>query len=153
MCGIIGYIGDRDVLEVILEGLQRLEYRGYDSAGVAVMTGDDLEVVKSAGKLSNLRDKLRDRHLSGRLGIGHTRWATHGKPSETNAHPHRHGNIVIVHNGIVENYLELKRSLMLEGHEFYSETDTEVIAHLIQRAFDTGYDFVHAVKIAVSRLG
>ena len=152
MCGIIGYIGDRDVLEVILEGLQRLEYRGYDSAGVAVMTGDDLEVVKSAGKLSNLRDKLRDRHLSGRLGIGHTRWATHGKPSETNAHPHRHGNIVIVHNGIVENYLELKRSLMLEGHEFYSETDTEVIAHLIQRAFDTGYDFVHAVKIAVSRL-
>ncbi len=135
MCGIVGYVGERNALEILLEGLRRLEYRGYDSAGVAVLQGSKLEVRRSAGKIKNLEMILRGEPLSGRLGVGHTRWATHGRPSEENAHPHTDctGSVVVVHNGILENYLELKERLRQEGHTFKSETDTEVVAHLIEK--------------------
>ena len=135
MCGIIGYIGPKPVVPVILEGLRRLEYRGYDSAGVAVVQNGGVEVRRSAGKLINLENAIRSKPLSGAYGLGHTRWATHGRPTEENAHPHRDGSgrIVVVHNGIIENYLEIKRELIAEGHKFESETDTEVVAHLVQK--------------------
>ena len=136
MCGIVGYVGPKDVVSVILEGLRRLEYRGYDSAGIAVGTaGHGLELRRAPGKLRNLEEVIRQHPLQGTYGIGHTRWATHGRPTEENAHPHRDctGRIVVVHNGIVENYLELKRELAEEGHTFVTETDTEVIAHLIEQ--------------------
>jgi glucosamine--fructose-6-phosphate aminotransferase (isomerizing) len=136
MCGIVGYVGPKDVVTVILEGLRRLEYRGYDSAGIAVgAAGKDLELRRASGKLRNLEEVIRQHPLQGTYGIGHTRWATHGRPTEENAHPHRDctGRIVVVHNGIVENYLELKRELATEGHTFVTETDTEVIAHLIEQ--------------------
>jgi glucosamine--fructose-6-phosphate aminotransferase (isomerizing) len=135
MCGIVGYVGPKDVVSVILEGLRRLEYRGYDSAGIAVgSAGHGLELRRASGKLRNLEEVIRQHPLKGTYGIGHTRWATHGRPTEENAHPHRDctGRIVVVHNGIVENYLELKRELAAEGHTFVTETDTEVIAHLIE---------------------
>jgi glutamine---fructose-6-phosphate transaminase (isomerizing) len=136
MCGIVGYVGPKDVVSVILEGLRRLEYRGYDSAGIAVgSAGHGLELRRAPGKLRNLEEVIRQHPLHGTYGIGHTRWATHGRPTEENAHPHRDctGRIVVVHNGIVENYLELKRELVEEGHIFVTETDTEVIAHLIEQ--------------------
>ena len=135
MCGIIGYIGPKPVVPVILEGLRRLEYRGYDSAGVAVVQNGGIEVRRSAGKLINLENAIQSNPLSGAYGLGHTRWATHGRPTEENAHPHRDGSgrIVVVHNGIIENYLEIKRELVAEGHKFESETDTEVVAHLVQK--------------------
>ena len=136
MCGIVGYVGPKDVVSVILEGLRRLEYRGYDSAGIAVGTaGHGLELRRAPGKLRNLEEVIRQHPLQGTYGIGHTRWATHGRPTEENAHPHRDctGRIVVVHNGIVENYLELKRELAGEGHTFVTETDTEIIAHLIEQ--------------------
>ena len=136
MCGIVGYVGPKDVVTVILEGLRRLEYRGYDSAGIAVgSAGHGLELRRAPGKLRNLEEVIRQHPLHGSYGIGHTRWATHGRPTEENAHPHRDcsGRIVVVHNGIVENYLELKRELAEEGHTFVTETDTEVIAHLIEQ--------------------
>jgi glutamine---fructose-6-phosphate transaminase (isomerizing) len=136
MCGIVGYVGPKDVVSVILEGLRRLEYRGYDSAGIAVgSAGHGLELRRASGKLRNLEEVLRQHPLHGTYGIGHTRWATHGRPTEENAHPHRDctGRIVVVHNGIVENYLELKRELAEERHTFVTETDTEVIAHLIEQ--------------------
>src|ERR1700741_4489849 len=137
MCGIVGYVGTRDAVPVILEGLRRLEYRGYDSAGIAVGSPQTalLEVCRAPGKLQNLEEVLRETPLTGTFGIGHTRWATHGRPTEENAHPHRDctGRIVVVHNGIVENYLELKRELAEEGHTFVTETDTEIIAHLIEQ--------------------
>jgi glucosamine--fructose-6-phosphate aminotransferase (isomerizing) len=136
MCGIVGYVGPKDVVSVILEGLRRLEYRGYDSAGIAVgSAGHGLELRRAPGKLRNLEEVIRQHPLKGSYGIGHTRWATHGRPTEENAHPHRDctGRIVVVHNGIVENYLELKRELAGEGHTFVTETDTEVIAHLIEQ--------------------
>jgi len=136
MCGIVGYVGPKDVVSVILEGLRRLEYRGYDSAGIAVgSAGHGLELRRAPGKLRNLEEVIRQHPLHGTYGIGHTRWATHGRPTEENAHPHRDctGRIVVVHNGIVENYLELKRELMEEGHAFVTETDTEVIAHMIEQ--------------------
>ncbi len=136
MCGIVGYVGPKDVVSVILEGLRRLEYRGYDSAGIAVgSAGHGLELRRAPGKLRNLEEVIRQHPLHGTYGIGHTRWATHGRPTEENAHPHRDctGRIVVVHNGIVENYLELKRELVEEGHAFVTETDTEVIAHLIEQ--------------------
>jgi glutamine---fructose-6-phosphate transaminase (isomerizing) len=136
MCGIVGYVGPKDVVTVILEGLRRLEYRGYDSAGIAVgSAGHGLELRRAPGKLRNLEEVIRQHPLQGTYGIGHTRWATHGRPTEENAHPHRDctGRIVVVHNGIVENYLELKRELAEEGHVFVTETDTEVIAHLIEQ--------------------
>ena len=136
MCGIIGYVGPRPVLPILIEGLRRLEYRGYDSAGVALVTDGKLDLRRSAGKLSKLEDLLAVRPLrvvDGQYGVGHTRWATHGRPTEENAHPHQdcHGRIVVVHNGIIENYLELKRALIAEGHTFVTETDTEVVAHLV----------------------
>jgi glucosamine--fructose-6-phosphate aminotransferase (isomerizing) len=136
MCGIVGYVGPKDVVSVILEGLRRLEYRGYDSAGIAVgSAGHGLELRRAPGKLRNLEEVIRQHPLHGTYGIGHTRWATHGRPTEENAHPHRDctGRIVVVHNGIVENYLELKRELAEEGHAFVTETDTEVIAHLVEQ--------------------
>ncbi|MDX6458140.1 MAG: hypothetical protein QOE55_1837 [Acidobacteriaceae bacterium] len=136
MCGIVGYVGPKDVVSVILEGLRRLEYRGYDSAGIAVgSAGHGLELRRAPGKLRNLEEVIRQHPLQGTYGIGHTRWATHGRPTEENAHPHRDctGRIVVVHNGIVENYLELKRELAEEGHTFVTETDTEVIAHLVEQ--------------------
>jgi glucosamine--fructose-6-phosphate aminotransferase (isomerizing) len=137
MCGIVGYVGPKKVVPVIIEGLRRLEYRGYDSAGIAVGSplSSTLEVRRAKGKLANLEEVLREQPLEGTFGIGHTRWATHGRPTEENAHPHRDctGRIVVVHNGIVENYLELKRELITQGHKFVTETDTEIIAHLIEQ--------------------
>ena len=135
MCGIIGYIGGQKVLPILIEGLRRLEYRGYDSAGVAVVRNGTIELRRSAGKLSRLEEVLAVNPLDGEYGIGHTRWATHGRPTEENAHPHRDctGQIVVVHNGIIENYLDLKRQLQKEGHRFVTETDTEIVAHLVER--------------------
>ncbi len=138
MCGIVGYVGKKPVVPVIIEGLRRLEYRGYDSAGIAVAgNGEGLQIRRAEGKLRNLEEVIRLKPLDGTYGIGHTRWATHGRPSEENAHPHRDctGRIVVVHNGIVENYLSLKRKLIEEGHKFTTETDTEVIAHLVEKYF------------------
>jgi glutamine---fructose-6-phosphate transaminase (isomerizing) len=137
MCGIVGYVGKKKVVPVIIEGLRRLEYRGYDSAGIAVGSPscDKLEVSRAPGKLGNLEGVLREHPIDGTFGIGHTRWATHGRPTEENAHPHRDctGRLVVVHNGIVENYLDLKRELTAQGHKFVTETDTEIIAHLIEQ--------------------
>ena len=135
MCGIIGYVGTRDVVPVLIGGLKKLEYRGYDSAGIAVVDGNGVEVVRAEGKLSNLEAKLTDKPLQGSFGMGHTRWATHGKPNENNAHPHRDctGKVVVIHNGIIENFLPLKQRLQKAGHEFKTETDTEVVAHLIEQ--------------------
>jgi glucosamine--fructose-6-phosphate aminotransferase (isomerizing) len=136
MCGIVGYVGKKSVVPVIIEGLRKLEYRGYDSAGIAVAgDGDGLQLRRAEGKLRNLEEVLRQKPLHGSYGIGHTRWATHGRPTEENAHPHRDctGTIVVVHNGIVENYLALKKKLAEEGHKFTTETDTEVIAHLVEK--------------------
>jgi glutamine---fructose-6-phosphate transaminase (isomerizing) len=134
MCGIIGYIGPKPVVPVLIEGLRRLEYRGYDSAGLAVVNGHGIDVRRSAGKLHKLEEVLATDPLSGVYGLGHTRWATHGRPTEENAHPHRDctGKVVVVHNGIIENYLELKRELQARGHRFVTETDTEVVAHLVE---------------------
>ena len=135
MCGIIGYIGPKDVVPVLVDGLRRLEYRGYDSAGVAVVRNGAVDLRRSAGKLSNLEDVIAAHPITGDYGIGHTRWATHGRPTEENAHPHRDctGKIVVVHNGIIENYLDLKHELQREGHKFVTETDTEIVAHLVER--------------------
>ncbi len=135
MCGIIGYIGPKQVVPVLIEGLRRLEYRGYDSAGVAVVRGGEIELRRSAGKLSRLEAAIGSEPLEGEYGLGHTRWATHGRPTEENAHPHRDctGRIVVVHNGIIENYLDLKRQLQREGHAFVTETDTEIVAHLVEQ--------------------
>jgi len=136
MCGIVGYVGKKSVVPIIIEGLRRLEYRGYDSAGIAVAgNGDGLQLRRAEGKLRNLEEAIRLKPLDGTYGIGHTRWATHGRPTEENAHPHRDctGRIVVVHNGIVENYLSLKKKLIEEGHTFTTETDTEIIAHLVEK--------------------
>jgi glucosamine--fructose-6-phosphate aminotransferase (isomerizing) len=138
MCGIVGYVGKKSVVPIIIEGLRRLEYRGYDSAGIAVAgDGDGLQIRRAEGKLRNLEEAIRQKPLQGSYGIGHTRWATHGRPTEENAHPHRDctGKIVVVHNGIVENYLSLKKKLIEEGHKFTTETDTEIIAHLVEKYF------------------
>jgi len=135
MCGIIGYIGPKDVVPVLIDGLRKLEYRGYDSAGVAVVKGGSINLRRSAGKLSNLEEAIVHDPISGDYGVGHTRWATHGRPTEENAHPHRDctGKIVVVHNGIIENYLDLKVELQAQGHKFVTETDTEIVAHLVER--------------------
>jgi len=135
MCGIIGYIGSKPVVPVLLEGLRRMEYRGYDSAGVAVVSPEGITLRRSAGKLANLENAIRTEPVEGLYGLGHTRWATHGRPTEENAHPHRDctGKIVVVHNGIIENYLDLKKELQAQGHEFKTETDTEIVAHLVER--------------------
>jgi len=135
MCGIIGYIGTKEVVPVLIDGLRRLEYRGYDSAGVAVVCDGAVELRRSAGKLSRLEDVIKLNPITGDYGVGHTRWATHGRPTEENAHPHRDctGKIVVVHNGIIENYLDLKQELQRQGHTFVTETDTEIVAHLVER--------------------
>jgi glucosamine--fructose-6-phosphate aminotransferase (isomerizing) len=139
MCGIIGYLGSKPVVPVILEGLRRMEYRGYDSAGVALISPEGVSLRRSAGKLINLENSIRDLPMDGVYGVGHTRWATHGRPTEENAHPHRDctGRIVVVHNGIIENYLELKHELQAQGHLFTTETDTEIVAHLVEREMKT----------------
>jgi glucosamine--fructose-6-phosphate aminotransferase (isomerizing) len=156
MCGIVGYIGPRDASPIILDGLQRLEYRGYDSAGVAILTGGDIHIRRDVGKLENLRARVAASPISGHIGIGHTRWATHGAPAEHNAHPHisMHGDFVVVHNGIVENYLELRTELMEQGVTFASETDTEVIVQLIEHyAHSNGVtDVTEITRRAVARL-
>src|SRR6476620_4110787 len=136
MCGIVGYVGKQQVVPVIIEGLRRLEYRGYDSAGIAVVDRKgEMHICRAEGKLRNLEEALRLKPVEGDYGLGHTRWATHGRPTEENAHPHRDctGRVVVVHNGIIENYLSLKRELKAADHHFQTETDTEVVAHLIER--------------------
>lgn len=150
MCGIVGYIGTKKAVNVIVEGLTRLEYRGYDSAGIAVPDGDDVAIVRAVGKLDNLKKNLQGRELPGRMGIGHTRWATHGRPSEVNAHPHRSGHIVLVHNGIIENYRSLKADLERSGYTFQSDTDTEVVAHLIHSLY--AGDLLKAVMDAAKKI-
>jgi glucosamine--fructose-6-phosphate aminotransferase (isomerizing) len=153
MCGIVGYVGPRPVVPVLIDGLRRLEYRGYDSAGVAVVSNGSVDVRRSPGKLVNLEEAIARDPVDGIYGLGHTRWATHGRPTEENAHPHRDcsGRIVVVHNGIIENYLELKRELQAQGHTFLTETDTEVVAHLVEREWrDDGLDA--AVRRAMTRL-
>ncbi|HSE92060.1 MAG TPA: glutamine--fructose-6-phosphate transaminase (isomerizing) [Methylomirabilota bacterium] len=152
MCGIVGYVGEKNAVGIIVDGLKRLEYRGYDSAGVAVLgAGGALEVRRAAGRIKTLEGILRDRPLTGTVGIGHTRWATHGRPSDENAHPHTDctGSLVVVHNGILENYLEIKERLRAEGHVFRSETDTEVIAHLVEHHLGQGARLDQAVKRAM----
>jgi glucosamine--fructose-6-phosphate aminotransferase (isomerizing) len=156
MCGIVGYVGNKQVVPLIIDGLRKLEYRGYDSAGIAVVDGDHhLELRRAEGKLRNLEECIRLSPLDGNYGIGHTRWATHGRPTEENAHPHRDqsGKVVVVHNGIIENYLTLKERLADAGHEFYTETDTEVVAHLIGHYIDTeGLSLELAVRKTVQEL-
>ena len=153
MCGIVGYVGDQPLLPVLIEGLRKLEYRGYDSAGVAVVRLGELDIRRSAGKLANLENVIAAHPIVGEYGISHTRWATHGRPTEENAHPHRdcRGRIVVVHNGIIENYLELKRMLIAEGHTFVTETDTEVVAHLIEKLWK-GDGLAAAVRRALPHL-
>ncbi|WPP40843.1 glutamine--fructose-6-phosphate transaminase (isomerizing) [Paenibacillus hunanensis] len=150
MCGIVGYIGNQDTQEILVDGLRKLEYRGYDSAGISVFTGEGLQVVKAQGRMANLESKLEQHPLVGTAGIGHTRWATHGKPSDANSHPHTDAQhkFSVVHNGIIENYLELKDELIRSGINFVSETDTEVIAHLVAREYEG--DIVKAVQKAVT---
>ena len=152
MCGIVGYIGKKNAVDVIYNGLQKLEYRGYDSAGIAVIENGKIERRRSVGKLVNLQKNIKSNKIFGNIGIGHTRWATHGKPSEENAHPHTDcsGKIVVVHNGIIENYVSLKKQLQKEKHKFASETDTEVVAHLIEKYYKG--DLLAAVKSALKNI-
>jgi glucosamine--fructose-6-phosphate aminotransferase (isomerizing) len=152
MCGIVGYVGDKDAVPILLGGLKRLEYRGYDSAGVAVHQGERIEVRRSVGKLMNLEQALLGKGLHGHVGIGHTRWATHGKPSEQNAHPHRSEGCVLVHNGIIENYVPLRQQLERDGYRFESETDTEVVAHLISKFVKKGMRLGAAVRAATKEI-
>ncbi|MBW1990771.1 MAG: glutamine--fructose-6-phosphate transaminase (isomerizing) [Deltaproteobacteria bacterium] len=149
MCGIIGYLGPREAMPILLDGLKRLEYRGYDSAGLAVIGPNGLAIRRSVGKLRELEQVLSQSPVSGQVGIGHTRWATHGRPSETNAHPHQVGEIAVVHNGIIENYLDLKTALIKAGHRFASETDTEIVSHLIVRYMSRGADYLNAVRLTL----
>ncbi|HEX8289334.1 MAG TPA: glutamine--fructose-6-phosphate transaminase (isomerizing) [Pyrinomonadaceae bacterium] len=155
MCGIVGYVGNKQVVPLIIDGLRKLEYRGYDSAGIAVVDEhQDLSLRRAEGKLRNLEECIRLNPLDGNYGIGHTRWATHGRPTEENAHPHRDcsGKIVVVHNGIIENYLKLKEELKAKGHEFKTETDTEIVAHLVEENLKSGASFEEAVRATVKKL-
>src|SRR5258706_73308 len=154
MCGIVGYIGPKEVVPVVIEGLRKLEYRGYDSAGIAVVNDGKLEVRRAPGKLRNLEETLKKSPIEGTYGIGHTRWATHGRPTEENAHPHRDcsGEIVVVHNGIIENYLELREQLQREGHKFVTETDTEIVAHLVEKNAKGGVPLEEAVRKSLNQL-
>src|SRR6266851_2279566 len=139
MCGIIGYVGPREASPILLGGLKRLEYRGYDSAGIATLAmNGKLGISRAVGKLDNLRRHLEESPLAGKIGIGHTRWATHGRPSEENAHPHKAGPVAVIHNGIIENYVELRDTLVKRGHKLRSETDTELISHLIEEELKGG---------------
>src|SRR6187431_1645176 len=154
MCGIVGYVGNKQVVPLIIDGLRKLEYRGYDSAGIAVVNdGHNLEIRRAEGKLRNLEEAIRLSPIDGTYGIGHTRWATHGRPTEENAHPHRDctGKIVVVHNGIIENYLELKHELQQQGHHFVTETDTEIVAHLVESLMP-GRTMPDAVGVALAQL-
>ena len=148
MCGIVGYVGNQEAVPILIGGLAKLEYRGYDSAGVAIQQGEKIDVRRSVGKLVNLQKSLKEKELNGLVGIGHTRWATHGKPSEQNAHPHRSKGCVLVHNGIIENYQPLKQQLEKDGYKFQSETDTEVVAHLIDKYLQKGQGLADAVRSA-----
>jgi glucosamine--fructose-6-phosphate aminotransferase (isomerizing) len=152
MCGIVGYVGPRETVQILMEGLRRLEYRGYDSAGIAMFHGGKIEVRRARGKLRILEEAIGEEAFEGRVGIGHTRWATHGRPSDDNAHPHKAGSIAVVHNGIIENYLSLKKVLMESGHVFTSETDTEVIAHLIDHFIGKGLPFEEGVRHALGEI-
>ncbi len=152
MCGIVGYSGTKAAAGVLVEGLRRLEYRGYDSSGLALLDKGSINIVRSVGKLQGLVDALSGRTLEGHTGVGHTRWATHGRPTEANAHPHKEGVVAVVHNGIIENYLVLKKELMDTGAAFKSETDTEVLAHLINREIEGGADLVSAVRAAALKV-
>ncbi len=152
MCGIMGYVGHREAAPLLFQGLKRLEYRGYDSAGIAAFTNGRIAIRRAVGKLAQLDQLLQAEPLPGSVGIGHTRWATHGPPSEENAHPHRAGDVVVIHNGIIENYLELRHELMGKGRTFSSETDTEVIAHLIDRYLQEGHSFREATRAALRHL-
>ena len=155
MCGIVGYVGNKQVVPLIIDGLRKLEYRGYDSAGIAVVNeGHELEIRRAEGKLRNLEETIRLSPLDGTYGIGHTRWATHGRPTEENAHPHRDctGRIVVVHNGIIENYLKLKDALREKGHTFKTETDTEIVAHLVEEHLKEGLSFEEAVRRSAQQL-
>jgi glucosamine--fructose-6-phosphate aminotransferase (isomerizing) len=154
MCGIVAYVGKRDCAPILVEGLRRLEYRGYDSAGLAVQTGRGVEIVRAVGKLANLDAALRKQPLAGTTGIGHTRWATHGRPSEANAHPHVAGDVAVVHNGIIENHVALRRELEAAGVKFSSDTDTEIVAHLIDRelASKRANDLASAVRACLARV-
>jgi glucosamine--fructose-6-phosphate aminotransferase (isomerizing) len=154
MCGIIGYLGPRQVVPVLLDGLRRLEYRGYDSAGIAVVRDGAIHVRRSAGKLARLEEAVAADPVVGAYGVGHTRWATHGRPTEENAHPHRDctGRLVVVHNGIIENYQVLKRELQEQGHRFVTETDTEIVAHVVERAKGPGVSLEQAVRAALAQL-
>src|ERR1700679_4316930 len=152
MCGIVGILGRGPVAEQLVDSLKRLEYRGYDSAGVATLEGDHLDRRRAEGKLKNLEARLRAEPLAGHTGIGHTRWATHGAPTERNAHPHATARVAVVHNGIIENFASLKRDLAAGGHVFESDTDSEVIAHLIEAELDSGLSPLKALKAALDRL-
>ena len=152
MCGIIGYIGPKEAADVLIDGLKRLEYRGYDSAGVAVLNSHGIEVERAEGKLSRLEEKLKKHKPHGHLGIGHTRWATHGVPSERNAHPHRVGDVVVVHNGIIENFEELRKELIKKGCRFKSETDTEIFCHLINEELKKTKDIAAAIRHALQKV-
>ena len=152
MCGIVGYVGEEQCAALLVEGLRKLEYRGYDSAGVAVLGDKGLAVVRAKGKLANLEKRLGESMPQGATGIGHTRWATHGKPSDENAHPHKYGGVAVVHNGIIENHLELKEALISAGHKFSSETDTEIFAHLIQEEIEKGLRLPEAVRAALHKV-
>ena len=152
MCGIVGYVGGSKVAPILLKGLRSLEYRGYDSAGVAVQTAAGIEVVRAAGKLDHLEQALAAKPVDGTVGIGHTRWATHGRPNEQNAHPHVAGNVAVVHNGIIENHVELKQELIELGVKFASDTDTEIVAHLVARAHAAGANLFDAVRESLARL-
>jgi glucosamine--fructose-6-phosphate aminotransferase (isomerizing) len=152
MCGIVGYIGPRETARILIEGLKRLEYRGYDSAGIAVFHQGKVEIRRKEGKLTKLEELIGGETFDGKVGIGHTRWATHGKPSDENAHPHKAGKVAVVHNGIIENYLPLRQYLKEKGHVFSSETDTETIAHLIDEFIQEGHSFLDAVKIALDQI-
>ncbi len=152
MCGIVGYIGEKEVSQILLEGLKRLEYRGYDSAGIAVLNESGIEVRRCPGKISSLTSLVECNHVSGTLGIGHTRWATHGRPSEENAHPHKYEGVAVVHNGIIENYLTLKSELKARGHHFSSETDTEILSHLIAENLQAGLKPLEALRKALAKV-
>src|SRR5438552_14045224 len=157
MCGIVGYVGPKECAPILVEGLRRLEYRGYDSAGLAVHSGNGgkrgVEIVRTVGKLTNLDAALKKQPLTGTTGIGHTRWATHGRPSEANAHPHVAGKLALVHNGIIENHAELRRELELGGVRFSSDTDTEIVAHLVDLASKNGtVRLADAVRAALQRV-
>src|SRR5204863_828330 len=153
MCGIVAYIGHREVYPILIKGLQRLEYRGYDSAGIAILNGD-LKVYKKAGKVSDLNNFAKDKDVSGFIGMGHTRWATHGEPNDRNAHPHfsQGGDISMIHNGIIENYTQIKKELLAKGYEFKSDTDTEVLLNFIDDILKhNNYSLEEALRVALRR--